>query len=85
MGLLLRQTKVLNSVPDHYAKSTVSVNGRIHYFRDFRNWASEAENQLGFLAFQKNGFHKDPRNPGESVVYLLGQKTLMDCGPQGLG
>lgn len=82
---LLQQTQVLNSVPDHNAKSTVSVNVRFRYFKDFRNWASEAEIHLGFLGFQKTAFTKTSGNPGESVVYPIVQKTQLDCGPQGLG
>lgn len=72
MLLLLQQRQVLTSVPDHNAKSTVSVNVGFHHFRDFRNWASEAEIQLGFLGFQKIAFTKPSGNPGESVVYLVG-------------
>lgn len=81
MLLLLQQTQVLNRVPGHNAKSTVSVNVRFRYFRDFRNWAWEAEIHLSFLGFQKMAFTKTSGNPGESVVYLVGQETQLDCGP----
>lgn len=37
------------------------------------------------LVFQKISFTKTSGNPIESVVYLVGQKTQLDCGPQGLG
>lgn len=82
---IMLQTQVLNSVPDQNAMSTGSVNARFRYFRDFRNWALEGEIQLGFLSFQKMVFTKTSGNPGESLVCLVGQKTQLDCGPQGLG
>lgn len=33
---------------------------------------------------QKKAFTKASGNPGESVVYLVGQKTWLDSGPPGL-
>lgn len=58
----------------------------------FRDWSvptesPEGRNPTGFSVLPgKQTFpRRKVRIPGESVVYLVGPKARMDCGPRGLG
>lgn len=49
-----------------------------------QSWKANIES--GFLSYQaETAVIKDGGIPGESVVYLVGQPSWLDYGPQGLG
>lgn len=51
----------------------------------FQTQSMSDTNQPGFPYYQEDTFTWDPAVPGESYFCPVGQKTQLDCGPQGLG